>query len=459
MSLRGRIIAAFAYLLLLAVIALAVPFALNIERRAIDDAAASLGGQAQVIASSVSGVVARGNGGARLDEAVEDYADDIDSEVVVTDIEGQVLSASDPGEIGAGDVPPEIVRALDGDRVRTERGGMLYVAVPVIDRGLQVGAVRLAQDTAGLTSGVRRSWLILGAVGAVVIVAGMGVAWALASSLARPLKDLASTARELGAGRLSARAPEGGPAEASEVALALNRMAEDLSAAMDSQRDFIANASHQLRTPLTGVRIRLESIATGAGPEATSAQAALTEIDRLSELVEDLLLLARATEPATTGASVDMVGIARDSAERWGPRAAEKEQKVVADAAGSVVAWTDADEVAHVLDNLIENAIAYCPPGTQIEVAARNGGGRAILSVADDGPGIPDAERARVFERFFRGQTGRRSGPGTGLGLAIVKEIADRWGAGIDLESRPDGTTVTIAWPPLPTLNRPIGKS
>jgi signal transduction histidine kinase len=141
------------------------------------------------------------------------------------------------------------------------------------------------------------------------------------------------------------------------------------------------------------------------------------------------------------------------------PRAAEKEQKVVADAAGSVVAWTDAEEVARVLDNLIENAIAYCPPGTQIEVAARNGGGRAILSVADDGPGIPDAERARVFERFFRGQTGRRSGPGTGLGLAIVKEIADRWGAGIDLESRPDGTTVTIAWPPLPTLNRPIGKS
>jgi two-component system, OmpR family, sensor kinase len=458
-SLRGRIIAAFAYLLLLAVIALAVPLALNIERRAIDDAAAGLGGQAQVIASSVSGVVARGNAGDRLDEAVEDYADDIDSEVLVTDIEGRVLAASGAPGLGAGVVPPEIARALDGARVRTERGGTLFVAVPVIDRGLQVGAVRLAEDTGELTSGVRRSWLVLGAVGAVVIVAGMGVAWALASSLARPLKNLASTAHELGTGRLSARAPEGGPAEANEVALALNRMAEDLSAAMDSQRDFIANASHQLRTPLTGVRIRLESIVAGAGPEAASAEAALKEVDRLSELVEDLLLLARATEPATTGTSVDMADIARDSAERWRPRAAENEQEVVARAPGSVVAWTDAEEVARVFDNLIENAIAYCPPGTRIEVAARNGDGRAILSVADDGPGIPDTERARVFERFFRGQTGRRSGPGTGLGLAIVKEIADRWGAGVDLESRPGGTTVTIAWPALPTLNRPVGKS
>jgi two-component system, OmpR family, sensor kinase len=242
------------------------------------------------------------------------------------------------------------------------------------------------------------------------------------------------------------------------VARALNRMAEELSAAMDSQRDFIANASHQLRTPLTGVRIRLESIVAGGGPEVCSAEAALNEVDRLSELVEDLLLLARSTEPATTGAPVDVADIARHTAERWTPRATEKEQRVVADATGSVVAWTDAEEVARVLDNLIENSIAYCPPGTLIEVAARNGDGRAIVSVSDDGPGIPDAERARVFDRFFRGQTGRRSGPGTGLGLAIVKEIADRWGAGVDLDSRPDGTTVTIGWPALPTFNRPVGE-
>jgi two-component system, OmpR family, sensor kinase len=454
-SLRGRIVAAFAYLLLLGVVALAVPLALNIQRRAVSDAEARLGGQAQVIASSVSGAVANGRAGGRLDDVVEDYSEDIDAGVIVTDIDGRVLSASGAG-FSAEEVPPEIESALDGERVRTERDGVLFVAVPVIDRGLQVGAVRLAHDMGQVTAGVRRSWLALAAVGGVVIVAGMGVAWALASSLARPLRNLASTAREFAGGRLSARAPEGGPAEASEVARALNRMAEELSATMDSQRDFIANASHQLRTPLTGVRIRLESIAAGTGPDAASAEAALVEVDRLSELVEDLLLLARATEPATTGAPVDIAGIARQSTDRWTPLAHEKQQNLVADGDGAVIAWTDPEEVARVLDNLIENAIAYCPAGTHIEVAARIGDERSLLSVTDDGPGIPDAERARVFERFFRGQTGRRSGPGTGLGLAIVKEVADRWGAAIDLESNEQGTTVTIGWPSLPTLNPPV---
>jgi hypothetical protein len=105
-SLRGRIIAAFAYLLLLTVVALAVPLALNIERRAIADAEARLGGQAQVIASSVSGVVARGNGGERLDEAVDDYSDDIDAGVLVTDIEGRAISSSGDSGLRAGEVPP-----------------------------------------------------------------------------------------------------------------------------------------------------------------------------------------------------------------------------------------------------------------------------------------------------------------------------------------------------------------
>jgi two-component system, OmpR family, sensor kinase len=457
-SLRGRLLAAFAYLLVLAVAALGVPLALNTERRAVDEAAARLGGQAQLVASSVSGVVGEGRGGEILDEAIEEYADDSEAGIVVADIDRRILSSFGEPPPPASGLPPEIQSALEGSRVRTERGGVLFVAVPIIDRSARVGAVRLAQDMSELQSGIHRSWLVVAAVGAVVVAAGMGVALALASSLARPLKGLASTARKLGAGELSTRAAEEGPTEAREVARALNRMAEDLAGAMDSQRDFIANASHQLRTPLTGVRIRLESIAAGGGRDATSAEAALVEIDRLSELVEDLLLLARARESATTGSSVDLARAARDSVERWSPRAEEKGQTVVAGGDGSVVAWTDPEEVAHVLDNLLENAVAYCPGGTHIEVQARNGDGRRVLSVADDGPGIPETERARVFDRFFRGQTGRRSAPGTGLGLAIVREIADRWGAEIDLQSDPRGTRIAIGWPALPTPNPPVGE-
>jgi signal transduction histidine kinase len=330
--------------------------------------------------------------------------------------------------------------------VREYGGEFLFVTVPVLVSGEPTGAVRVAEDLAALNSGVLRSRLVLGAVGAFVVLGGLALAWALASSLARPLRNLGSTARRLGTGDLNARADVTGPRDVAEVAHAMNAMAADVAAGVESQKDFVANASHQLRTPLTGLRIRLEGIAAEGGPAARSAAAALQEVDRLGDLVDDLLLLARSATTDSPAVRVDLAACVHDAVQRWRPRAGEREQLMRASAAGPVEIWADPQDVSGVLDNLIENSIAYCPEGALIEIGAASMNGEGQLVVNDNGPGIPIEDAGRIFERFYRGRTGRTSGPGTGLGLAIVREVAERWGGRAEIDSTSNGTRIVVRW-------------
>ena len=448
MSLRGRLLAAFAYLLVLAVAALAVPLALNIERRAESEVEALLGSQAQIIASSVSGEVEDSNAREILPATVADFSEKLDAGVLITDGDGEVIanSAGQPrvGTNLAGE--SEVDTALRGSLVGRPRGSRLLVAAPVLDGDELVGAVRLDSDISGIESNVRRSWLVLGAVGLFVVMLGLGAAWLLASSLARPLKNLGATAQRLGAGRLDARAEAAGPPEVADVARAMNHMAEDLEATISAQQDFVANASHQLRTPLTGLRLRLEGITMEGGPSADSAAKAIKEVDRLGTLVEELLVLARAGGKQSPGEPVELAALLREASDRWAGRAAERGGTVVVHVGAHPAVHADRAELAGVIDNLIENALLYSPEGATVTLTVDAGPDGAWLRVEDDGPGIPEDERDRVFDRFYRGGTGRRSGPGTGLGLAIVKEVVEKWGGRAALESSPAGTAVTLRW-------------
>jgi signal transduction histidine kinase len=446
-SLRGRLLVSFAYLLLLAVVALAVPLALNIERRARTELEARLGAGAQVIASSVTEFLDSDELQRPLRDLVAQAAEQIEADVLVTDAQGRVVADSTEAAIGQRFADrPDIVSALDGDRVREYGGEFLFVTVPVLASGEPTGAVRVAEDLAALNSGVLRSRLVLAAVGAFVVLGGMALAWALASSLARPLRNLGSTARRLGTGDLNARADVTGPRDVAEVAHAMNAMAADVAAGVESQKDFVANASHQLRTPLTGLRIRLEGIAAEGGSAARSAAAALQEVDRLGDLVDDLLLLARSATTDSPAVRVDLAACVHDAVQRWRPRAGEREQLMRASAAAPVEIWADPDDVSGVLDNLIENSIAYCPEGALIEIGAASMNGEGQLVVNDNGPGIPTEDAGRIFERFYRGRTGRTSGPGTGLGLAIVREVAERWGGRAEIDSTSNGTRIVVRW-------------
>jgi signal transduction histidine kinase len=450
MSLRGRLITAFAYLLLLTVAALAVPLAVNIDRRARTELEARLAEGGQLIASSVADAV--DDGDVRpLRRVVSSYATDLDAAVVVTDEDGVVVADSEALSLGS-DLSDrgEIARALQGERVRSVADGIdgetLYVALPLVDREDVVGAVRVARPLSELNATVTRSWLVLAAVGVFVVLIGLGIAWALASSLARPLKHLSETAGRLGAGDLEARAEEAGPRDVAEVARAMNVMAEDLQRSIDSQQDFVANASHQLRTPLTGMRLRLEGIASDGGAGAGSARAALREVDRLGDLVDDLLVLARTSRREATASRIDLGKCLQEARDRWSEHATKSGHRLETQADESVVVYADLSEIAAIFDNLVENAIAYTPRGSVIRMEARGNGYEQIISVEDNGPGIPSDDAQRAFERFYRGRTGKSAGPGTGLGLAIVREVAERWGARAALHTSESGTRVSVRW-------------
>jgi len=457
-SFRARLVLAAAYLVTGVVLALEIPLALNVERRADADFQAAVLGRAALLSARVSDVVARASRSpatpvpARLGTVAAQTAADSGERVVVTDDQGRVLADSTgaalPREPYATAERPEFSAALLEGRVDYRRrfsdtvgAELLLVTVPVVEGDRVVGAVRVSSSRESVEASVRRSWVRLALIGLAVVASALVLAWVLAGTVARPLARLRDTAGRLGGGDLDARASPEGPKELSAVASSFNRMADALASNLRAQRDFVANASHQLRTPLTGVKLRLEAIRAEGGSAADNAEKAEAELDRLEALVGDLLELARASTASPTGSTVDLAEVAEAAVERWSAQAAEADRSIALGSTERSRIFADPGDLAHVVDNLIENALRYSPPGARITVEATSPDGRYALMVADDGPGIPAEERSRVFERFYRGSDGRRSGPGTGLGLAIVAELVERWGGEVRLLDGP-GTRV-----------------
>jgi two-component system, OmpR family, sensor kinase len=445
-SLRTRLLAAFAYVLVLVIVALLVPLALNLSRRVDAEIRSEARGQAQLVAASVSG---------RLDERGElrrlasDSARDLRGRVIVVGERGQLLVDSE-NAVPAGTSyasRPEIAAALRGEATQGERHSdsldedLLFTALPVVSAGRREGAVRVTQSVDAVDGEVRSDVLALIGVAAVVLLLGLGLAWLLAGSLARPLRGLAGTARRVAGGDLDARAREEGSSEQREVAAAFNDMTGQLARALRSQREFVANASHQLRTPLTGLRLRLEAASLKTTDEDVERElvAAERETVRLARLLTELLTLARERErPESEEVSLAEVGHA--ARERWEGPAETGGRLLVVDGDGEpVVAATQAD-LAVVVDNLVENALNYSPIASTVTIEWGADHESAWLAVLDQGPGIGADERERVFERFFRGEASRDS-EGTGLGLSVVEALAERWGGSVRLEDRPEGGT------------------
>ena len=327
---------------------------------------------------------------------------------------------------------PEIGDVLrTGQPVQGERHSdvldedLLFTAVPVVSGDRTVGAVRITQSVDAVNTEVRTDVLALIGVGILAIALGLGLAWLLAGSLARPLRGLARTAHRVAGGDLDARARVEGSSEQREVATAFNDMTARLARALRSQREFVANASHQLRTPLTGLRLRLETAALKSRDPEVEREllAAERETERLAKLLTELLMLARERErPEPERLSV--AEVAEAAAERWEGPAGSSGHRLSAGGDGApVVAATDAD-LAVILDNLIENALNYSPGGTTVAIEWGAAGDTAWVAVLDEGPGIEPGERDQVFERFYRGAASRGGAAGTGLGLSVVEALA-----------------------------------
>jgi two-component system, OmpR family, sensor kinase len=468
-SLRLRLLLAFAYGFLLIVIALEVPLALNLRRRVDAEVRNDAAGQAHIVAAQASGSM---NRPLQLRRIADQAASQLGARVIVVDSAGMLRADSAGSARRSFANRPEIQVALSGRTAQGTRHSdtlgedLLYSAVPVTDAGQVAGAVRVTQSVSAVHDRVRRSVLALAAIGAAALGLGLVLAWFLADSLSRPLRKLAATARRVEEGDLDARADVEGATEQREVTIAFNDMTERIGTVLAAQREFVSNASHQLRTPLTGLRLRLESAAAKAdSPELErELTAAEQEVDRLARLLNTLLMLAREGQTRVTGHLVSLGLASKHAHERWEARSEQLGQRLRLEPGDDVVVLAVEEDLAIILDNLIENALHYSPEGSSVTIEFGREGVDAYLAVLDDGPGIAPGEEQAVFERFRRGSAGKSS-PGSGLGLAIVQTLAERWGGRASLSARPDGgTRAEIRLPagdalpsPNPELGEPIG--
>jgi two-component system, OmpR family, sensor kinase len=279
-----------------------------------------------------------------------------------------------------------------------------------------------------------------------VLGLGLTVGALIAQQIARPIRRLGMTAREVAAGDLEATAPIEGSTEQRSLARSFNDMTERVSRLLRSQRDFVADASHQLRTPLTGLRLQLEELreATPAeDPRSIRMTAGLAEVDRLSRMVDELLILSRVGEHEQPGTEVDLAQAADRARERWDASAREAGLSVTHDEIGNASVWCTVADLDRALDALIENAIRYSPPGSEVTIATSPG----RIEIIDEGPGLEPGEEDEVFERFHRGRAGRMGPSGTGLGLAIARELVEQWGATVTLANADErGTRAVVEW-------------
>lgn len=374
------------------------------------------------------------------------YAHDTGGRVVIADRKGVELVDTNPPAPGRRSFAsrPEFAAALNGEvatgtRHSTTLGAtFLYVAVPIASGGKILGAVRVSYPTSTLDARVRRYWMVLaGIAGVVLAVAGLlGVSFA--RWISRPLAGLEEAATRVSGGDLSARAvlPDG-PPELRALTLQFNEMVVKLDALVGAQRDFVADASHELRTPLTALRLRLENLERDVSVEGRPGlDAALTEIQRLSSIVESLLVLARADAGSAPATSVDVAVVASERAATWRAVADERDVELRLVADGVVRARASAESMAQVLDNLLSNALDATPAGGRVTVSIVTDGSAVELGVADTGPGLSADQKGRAFDRFWRAGVG---GGGSGLGLAIARRLVEADGGTIELRDAPGG--------------------
>ena len=292
-----------------------------------------------------------------------------------------------------------------------------------------------------------------GALG-VLFVASLGVGWVVAGRVLRPIGRITSVAREIQATDLSRRIELAGPDdELKQLADTFDAMLARLDAAFAAQRQFVADASHELRNPLAIIRTNVDVALADprADPEDLRHTMAVVQraSDRMARLVDDLLALARRQEPTVEHEPVDLGAAVAEASDDFLVPAAARQIVLDRAIAPGVVVTGDRDALKRAVANLLENAVRLAPQGSRIRLATGSEGGRAWIAVADEGPGIAAEDQPHVFDRFWRADKGRsRADGGTGLGLAIVRQIAESHGGQIRLQSKPGVGSSFVIWLP-----------
>ncbi|ASR37050.1 hypothetical protein BAY61_20995 [Prauserella marina] len=296
--------------------------------------------------------------------------------------------------------------------------------------------------------------------GGVALVAVALLSWRAVRRGLRPLDDIADTAREIGSGDLSRRVPEAKPGtEIGTVSAALNSMLGQLETAFAERhesrerlRRFVADASHELRTPIATIRGHAELFRRGAAERPADLAKVVgrieSEAQRMGELVDELLLLARLDQGSPLGREpVDLTSLAADAV--TDALATEPERELTLRAEGPVVVTGDAARLRQVLGNLVSNVLRHTPGEASAVVAVRDTGDGAVVEITDTGGGMSEEELGRVFERFYRADPSRsRGNGGAGLGLSIVAAVVEAHGGRVTVSSAPgEGTMFRVVLP------------
>jgi signal transduction histidine kinase len=422
-----------------------VPLALSLRDRVDSEVKGQARSQAEVVATSATEFVDPPQP-VPLRRIAEKSAESVRGRVIVVDSSGNLLADSAGTRLGRSyDDRPEVEAALEGHGEQITRDSetlgeeILATSVPILNRGRPTGAVRITQSIDAVHKAVKTSILDIAALAGVVLLLGLVAGGLIAQQIARPIRRLDGAARRVAEGDLDTAVAVEGSTEQRSLARTFNEMTQRIKRLLRVQQDFVADASHQLRTPLTGLRLRLENLAErfrGDAPVERELGAAMGEIDRLSLIVDELLILSRAGEHELPGERIDLRAAVERAAERWRDAAADRGIKIEVPPGGpGGQGWCAAPDLERALDSLVENALTYSPSGTTVTLEAAPG----RIAVLDEGPGLAPGEEEAVFERFSRGSAGRRGAKGTGLGLSIARELTRQWGGDVRLGNRDGG--------------------
>jgi signal transduction histidine kinase len=388
---RARLLASTVGIALAAIVVLGVPLGIVQAKRERSTATARLEREADAVAAAA-------------DDRVEAHRAIDPAQLQRFVRKGHGVTISVPG------LPPTVIGArVTGDALRVPSGAS--------QRAHVVAAAPMSE----LNERQRHVWLVVGALAAAGIAAAVLLALIQGRRLARPLERLARTSSRLGTGDFSARAAHSRVPEIDAVAQALDASAVRIARLIGREREFSANVSHQLRTPLTALRLRLEELATtsGAAESRDEIERALEQTDRMERTISELLAASRGAGRDVRELALDE--LVREHAAAWRQIFAKSGRRLTVSAPKRVLAVASAGAIGQALDVLLENALRH---GAGTVVLALEGlPAEARISVSDDGPGIPEDARTAIFER------GSSLTGGTGVGLSLARALVEADGA------------------------------
>ncbi|NEB00515.1 HAMP domain-containing sensor histidine kinase [Streptomyces sp. SID13726] len=427
-----QLIRSYILLVAVAILLFTVPVAFTLTDQLRDDTESSVKREAITMALLL------GNGDRASCEALAKVAE------AYGNVQATPTASCDP-RLETPTADAALTRALEKNEATTDWGSRFvwgkHLTVTVPAEG--DAAVRIVYSTSDMTTRLWQIWGFRAGLAVLVLAAAAAIGAYAARRITAPLRELNAMASKFSDGDLTARSPVTGPPETQTLARTLNQGAERLDTLVASQRIFVADASHQLRTPLTALRLSLDNIADGVDDEFVreDVEQATAEVVRMSRLVNGLLVLARAEAKVTAAEPLSLREIVAERLTVWRP-AADERGVTIALIGGSVdgrlLVLASPGHLDQVLDNVLSNALEVSPDGGRITVRAESRADAVVLSVLDEGPGMSDAEKSRAFDRFWRGQglTGRS---GSGLGLAVVKQLVTDDGGTVTLADAPRG--------------------